>query len=66
MPDTSISREELGRIAEQVARILNLQKLDDLTGEDAARIGCSSGVSTGCSSKSVGCQIGTKELTTAH
>ncbi len=52
----NLSQDDLNRIAEQVARILDLQKLDDLGAESALFVRSTrSGV---CSTKSTACDIG--------
>ena len=58
-PTTNLPSQDLNRLAEQVARILGLQRFDDLSAGDIARAGCSSTKSTGCSSVSRGCSIET-------
>jgi hypothetical protein len=55
----NLSREDLNRIAEQVAKILGLQQLDDGSTAEAAALFGRSTMSKVCSARSVGCEIHT-------
>jgi hypothetical protein len=58
-----LSREELSRVAEQVARILGLQQMED--GGAAESIFGRSTMSKVCSAKSNGCEIRTGAMAAA-
>jgi len=59
--ESRTSTEDIKRIAEQVARILGLQQLED-GGLAEGGLFARSTMSKVCSSKSVGCEIKTAEL----
>jgi hypothetical protein len=65
--DSAPLEERIKRLEEIVHRVLNLQRLDDLTiGGSLLPSGfCThSGTSNGCSTKSIGCDLSTKPVPT--